>query len=241
MTEAIQVLAQLSTRGFGPRPSRVLIRAVVIGMAAMYAVLLVGAHPLIASAGLLGGLFFVILRASGPTTYTLTTEGFSRVFTPTWGQRTHEAFYPFEAVRAYRVSRDMSRRLREVESLRIELTRAPRTIVINDQVDPAAFGRFRDAFVEQVERYNVAQGTPAPGADTPHAASPAIRRRKPFYDTVWAKGVTVLFVAVCAGLVYAAFRGHLRETHLWRLGLFVVPGTAYMVWRTFGGPRDDRP
>jgi len=65
--------------------------------------------------------------------------------------------------------------------------------------------------------------------DAPSAAT--VRRRRSFYATPAAIVVAILLAALALVLVAFALTGHLSFGALVRLVLFIVPGTAYVVWR----------
>jgi hypothetical protein len=67
------------------------------------------------------------------------------------------------------------------------------------------------------------------------APPPLIKRKKGFYESVWGKIVSVFFLIFTALLIifYFFFPGYLKVTHLYRLAFILVPGTFYLVYRTF--------
>jgi hypothetical protein len=149
-------------------------------------------------------------------------------------------FFPFAEIVSYKREKDLARSMREVEVLKITVRTAPFHVWINDKVDPVGFRKFADAFVDQVENVNrILEAGHLPGdvetsdvVETKPAQRP-IRRRKGFYDSVFAKVLTIAFVWANLALTAAFFMGEARPTQLIRFGIVIVSGTAYMVYRVF--------
>jgi len=64
---------------------------------------------------------------------------------------------------------------------------------------------------------------------------PKIKRRKGFYESVWGKLVSVFFLIFTTLLIVFYFYNpeYLRATHLYRLFIILIPGTFYLLYRTF--------
>jgi hypothetical protein len=73
--------------------------------------------------------------------------------------------------------------------------------------------------------------TPATVAAPDAVPAPTVRRRRSFYASPAAIVVAILLAALALVLVALALTGHLSFGSLVRLVLFIVPGTAYVVWR----------
>ena len=232
--------ARYKTRTMRGRPRTAILKAFWAGMAVMTGLILVGAHPLLAMGGLLGVIVWVILRASGGATFTITAEGLERSMVSQAG-RPKVLRVAWDQIDAYSLTRDLKRSMREVAVLRIDLDRAPHRIEISDEADMAAFDAFTAAFEAGVHQHNATLEALALGATpisipprrSPDAAPQAIVRRQGFYQTLLAKVISLVAVAVSVAFVVLAVRGALGGTNLWRLLVVILPGTAYMVWRTF--------
>jgi hypothetical protein len=72
---------------------------------------------------------------------------------------------------------------------------------------------------------------------TARRSGPVIERRPGFYQSIWAKLLTAVFVVVAGALIVAWLAGLLSPTGMFRLLIVVIPGVIYMVWRTFGRRR----
>ena len=63
----------------------------------------------------------------------------------------------------------------------------------------------------------------------------SLKERKGFYETLFAKIITVFFILLSIGLIYLFIIGTLgKATHIFRLFIIIIPGTIYMAYRVFG-------
>ena len=241
-TEAIETL---ETNGFYLHPAATIAMATAVGLGAMMPVTMLGAHVFAAMGALLGGIRLVLGIFSGKVSFRLTETGLHREFRPFlsafMGSKTHAQFFPCDSITSFKRDRDFSRSMKETEFLKISLRDAPFTILITDQVNAEGFTRFADAFVAQVENLNRKRTVPLlpPSVGTtPVKSPPLIRRKKSFYETVFAKLLTILFLFSSVALVLAVFSGEARWTYVIKLGIVILPGTAYLVWRVFIKKKD---
>jgi len=220
----------------GPAPTAVL--ALTAGWLSVLVTALGVGLPLALAAPLALLLFAVGLGVLvGDATYTLDSAGLTRVWRPLgarWplvrrfvepGPR--ERTVRWSDVRAYLPRRDLSRGLREVETLEVDVEGPRARWVITDRQDPAGFAVFRAAFLD---RAAPAAASPA----RPQASSaPPPQRRLDFYERWYAHVLAGVALACTLGLMLLAAGGVLGASHLLRLGFVVVPGTLYLVWRTW--------
>ncbi|MBK8557713.1 MAG: hypothetical protein IPL65_19080 [Lewinellaceae bacterium] len=249
--------ATLTTNGFSENPIATILIATVAGLTLMMASIMVGMPMLISMAALFGGIFLVYGYGSGHMEYQMTDSGIYRNFTP-FGMRygigkEQEQFVPWSEIKSYRLEKDFSRQLKEVETLRIYCQKPPFTLWITDQKDKAAFRIFADTFVAYASGQPVpaSPSLPMPQAFTPMVSAAAdapitretrsphpiqqkgIVRKPGFYKTIWAKLLTMFFAVFSLVMLLLLFSGSLSWTSAFRLLVFILPGTAYMVWRSF--------
>ncbi|MCB1486485.1 MAG: hypothetical protein KDJ88_03390 [Bauldia sp.] len=219
--------AELLTRGFIGRPWPTILLATFAGMLTMSVAILAGLPMIVSTAALFVGIFLVFGFRTGDMGYRLTPEGLARSFRPLAARLVklpgRKQSFRFEDMRFYRRDRDWSRyRAQEVESLVIGVRKPPYRIVIHDMIDKAAFGEFADLFESFAAR------APRP-----------VERRPGFYQTIWAKLVTLVFAVFAVALVAAFFAGILSPTGIFRLLIVIIPGVIYMAWRVTRGRRQE--
>lgn len=62
-----------------------------------------------------------------------------------------------------------------------------------------------------------------------------IIKEKDFYDTIWARLLSIFFLLLTAGIIVAmVYTENFKGTNLWRLNVVMIPGTLYMLVRSFG-------
>lgn len=216
-------LATLATRGFVGRPAPTIAAATAAGLFAMSISFAFEPPILVPMVALVAGILLVLGFRAGDMRYRLTADGLHRSFRPlaagVFGLAGREQSFGFDAMRFYRRDRDWSRyRAEEIETLTIGLRRPPFRIAIHDMMGKAAFDAFADRFEE------LAAGREAAGAG-------AIERRPGFYQSIWAKLITVVFAIAAVGLTIAFFAGLLSPTGVFRLLIVIIPGVIYMGWR----------
>lgn len=202
---------------------------------------LLGLPFLFSMAGLFAGILLVLGFGGGDMRYTLTSTGIERDFRPfaaqyvRIGQRHQKA--RFSDIRSYRRDRDLGRDKQEYAFLRLRLGKPPYRMTINSKSGRDAFEAFADAFEAQVAGHGSSpEATTAPrsGAGTP---APRVRREKGFYDTWFAKGLTIVFAILAVVLSGLQFTGTVAGTNLFRLTVIIIPGVLYMAYRCFGWRR----
>ena len=235
------VLASLSTRGFVGHPGLTIGLATIAGLGLMNLTFLLGLPFLFSMAGLFAGILLVFGFGGGEMRYTLTTGGLERSFRPFAAEYIRiggrRQTVRFSDIRSYRRDRDLGRDKQEYAFLRLKLRKPPFRMTINSKSGRDAFEAFADAFEAQVS----GQGSPAEGgtAGDSNASkpSPVVRREKGFYDTWFAKGLTIVFAVVAVVLSVLQFTGTITGTNLFRLTVIIIPGVLYMAYRCFGWRR----
>jgi len=261
------VITSLSNRGFKTNPAATIIIATFAGMFLMFFGIMLGSPILVSMILLIGGIYFVYGLMAGYTHYDLPEKGLSKSFESFLSKyfKNHRdySFYPFTSIKSFSITKDLSRSLKEVKTLKIHLDRAPNTLWITNQINPDQFELFSQAFVETVNRYNQgAEETAAQKAKTlnleenvvlPREIAPLkvdaesfseksipvvnprrkIKRKGGFYKTFWAKLLTVIFLIMSIIFLVLWAGGYLGPTHVFRLLIIILPGTMYMFYRVF--------
>lgn len=243
------IVSRLSTRGFFWHPGITVIGATIAGLALMNITFIFGLPIIFGMVGLFAGILLVLGFGGGDMEYVLTRSGIVRTFKPFAARyvrvSTRRQIIAFDDVRSYRRDRDLGRDKGEYAFLRLKLRKRPYRVTINDKSGGEAFNTFADAFEALAGHRPV---DPEAGDVTGRAArsrppptpSRSIRREKGFYDTFFAKGLTIFFAGVAVALSVFQFTGELSGTNLFRLNVIIVPGVIYMAYRCFGPRRDPR-
>jgi hypothetical protein len=214
------------TRVFRRSQTGAIALVVLVGLQVLYAAIALGLPPFQATALFAAVVVLLVGTLGGEATYWLSEAGIHREWHSLLGSLLGRGRYgmlvPWTAIRSFRHDRDLSRALTEVEFLEIDLTGRPRRLLVTDRQDPAGFARFRDAFLAR-----------ATGTRTASDLTTTIVRRPGFYASRLANALTATFVLASVGMISLAATGGLGPGAWIRLALVVVPGTAYMVWRTW--------
>jgi len=218
---------------------------------ALTSTLAIGVPPPLAALVFLAVVGVSLALTAGEARFTLDGDALTRAWRPFaadlpllagLGARREEVRrVPWEAVRSFVHDRELSRSFQEVEYLAIEVDAPRARLLVTDRQDPAGFAAFRDLFLEHVHAAAVAAGPasrPVPSGSatlhTTHPTTPApIARRRGFYERPVAHLLTALSLAVTLAAMLLAAAGVLDAGHLFRLAFVIVPGTLYMVWRTW--------
>lgn len=232
---ADEVLAEVHCRTFRGSQGRGLLLCVFLTMQATALVSLLGLPPTFAVAALFGSIALCLGWFTGTSRYRLTARGVHREHRRFLGGRPLAEFAAFHELTAWKHDEELSRALTEYEYLELDRQRGARWVVTNRQ-DPAGFRRFREAFLGVVAGH----AEPAPQAREP-AAPPLpqhpLPRRGGFYQSWFGKVFALAAAGASLALLAAAATGALDLGHLLRLALVVLPGTGYVLWRTFRRPR----
>jgi hypothetical protein len=192
-----------------------------VAMAVMWATIALGLPPAVAPVVLLAALYLGVQRLAGTATYTLEAAGVRRQWIALAGGRVHEDYRRFEDLRRWKHDETMSRGFQRYEYLELDGLRGPRWVITGRQ-DAAGFAAFKDAFVARAATLE------RPGG---------LARRRGFYASWYGKLTALALAGATAALVVAAGAGLVPLTGLIKLALLMIPGSAYLLWRSFGAPR----
>jgi hypothetical protein len=205
----------MRTREFKTAPWRSIAVTVLVVSALLTGLLALGLPPLLGPFVLIAAIVVLLRRATGESTWTIGEDGLTRSWRSLAARASsppaEELRIPWSALRAWRHDHTRTRSTARVEYLELD-TAEPRRFVITDRQDAAGFAALRDAFLARMAR-TVA---PSTAADTPLAHL-----------------ATLAAFACTLGLFVALLFGLLSPTNVFRLCFVIVPGTAYLFWRTW--------
>lgn len=217
----------MRTREFRTAPWRSIAVTVLVVSALLTGLLALGVPPVLGPFVLIAAIVVLLRRATGESTWTIGEDGLTRSWRSLAATASsppaEELRIPWSALRAWRHDHTRTRSASRVEYLELDTAVPPRRFVITDRQDAAGFAALRDAFLARMAR------TVAPSI----AAGPPPIRRRSFYDTPLAHLATLAAFACTLGLFVALLFGLLSPTNVFRLCFVIVPGTAYLFWRTW--------
>lgn len=220
----------VTTRVFRGNQTVGVVAATVGGLLPMSVAIAAGAHPFLSMACLIGGIVAVLGVVAGDATVRLDASGLHRSWLPLaarWlGLRPTEHQLPWTAITALRFDHERSRSGQRIEFVVVELDRPPHRILVTDRQDAAGFAEFAATL-------RAWQEDPALRHAVSGESVPAPLLRRSFYKTLWGRSLTLLFLLAAGLLGLALVEGTLSAGNALRVGLVIVPGTAWMVWRSF--------
>lgn len=253
-------LAQFSTNSFAGNPYAVMAFGFISGMTLMFVGILMGVPVFISVLLLLGGIGFAYGYGIGKVTYQLTPGGVVqkiRRFIPyALKQKEEIRTLAWANITSYKNDTDKTRYGGEYEYLKLYLNISPGEVWITNQQDDAGFQQFKTAFLQKVETINSepknADNTPyqpltkaginpttydnsgARNISTqPAVLSSQIKERKSFYETFFAKLLTLFFIMVTILLIWVVSYKGMHINNWFKLMFIVLPGTVYMIYRVY--------
>ena len=198
---------------------------------------------------LVGIIAGVLYACSAEICYTVESSGLTRSIQPKVLKSTRLArreHIKWERIVWYTVDHDRNRSWQAYPYLLIRGKEpAFQWRIAGRNMQDAAFDQFANSFIQRIPLVDLPHAgfanhqSPQPHPDNPsHTASPAaiplVRSRPGFYRTKWAKGLAILFVAVDVLLIGGVLTGAiaLSATSTYRLIAVLLPGTAYVLYRT---------
>jgi len=192
-------------------------------MAALFGTMLIGFPPPLAVLLMLGVLYYGLRRLSGTATYTLNGDLIERHFISFSKHTELRDERRLLDLTSWKFDHTISRGYQKYEYLELDAADGPRWIITSRQ-DAEGFTVFKDAFLAELARLQLATAT-------------LPKQRLSYYRTWYGRSMSLFFVTLTAGLIVAAAGGLVAITGLIKLGVFIVPGTIYLMWRSFGPKR----
>ena len=238
----------------GGRAGRMLLIMWLAGMAGMMLGLLLTFGNLLGGvAGLTLPMLWISLKMTRRAEYAVSTEGVRETMLDPQGKpdSAKQKRYRWSEVESWQVDSDLIRSVgsRRFIELRMRDGYRMRFREANDKPEDPEFSAFAAALQEAVGAAPLgsaalpppvpqlagAPGRTAARSPAPAAAAPPTRRPS-FYERPIAKLITLTFIALTVGLlIVAIFAPQYFGVPAWfRLLVIVIPGTLYMVARSFG-------
>lgn len=131
----------------------------------------------------------------------------------------------------------MSKSLKSYHFIKLYLNVELKQIWITDQINKEGFERFKFEFEKLIREHAILRAendfNPRSMRNVEDIRPLHVKREKGFYTTVLAKIVTLFFVVLSILLLIFAIQSGMRATNWFRLGVVIIPGTIYMVYRVF--------
>ncbi|MCP4125032.1 MAG: hypothetical protein GY751_25100 [Bacteroidetes bacterium] len=221
----------------------------------MIPLILFGLHPLIVTGVLIGAMALGFGLVSGKVIYTIDDSGIIKEVEPImfkhfWKNHTFQ-FYPWDHIESFREGMDMNRSYEEFQYLTI-FTKGGKKLEINTKsgeknsfqnfsrvfrlyVIAAEEGKITDTsrpVSAKLEKEMMEEGVDMTGINS--VKKHTIKEKPGFYQTTFAKVLTLFFMVVSAGIIAAlVVMDNNRFSNIFRFVFIIVPGTAYMYYRVF--------
>lgn len=212
-----------------------------VGFGVMFLMFMLGFGQWPVTIGFMGSMALVAALLGGETIYTISEKGISRNVKPLLLKKigiTREQSYVWSDIDWYKSGTDMNREMREFRYLTIKFKSSGTKWKISDKnKNDTAFETFHNAFIKIVEAYDQSVETVGArmAAEGKVFEKTGIKKKKTFYETVWAKGFTSLITILLLSLIafYYLNSEFMSPSNLIRLLVVVVPGWVYLIIRVF--------
>lgn len=242
----------------------VVFAAMFVGMGAMFALIMVGSPVWLTVALFLGVITVVIFSFIYTGEFWLYNDRLEQKLTPKLAfiLKPKQAVYYWRDLESYLLDSELTRSSGERKYIKLYFINPTRVVAFNEGNDADTrqqFAAFASKFIELldtkdtqvddqsvkpvVESFPTAENTGVSNELETH--QPVVekpikaRARRGFYDTIWAKLLTVVFL-VCTAIITALYFfpetfgiSPLNGGNSWRLWAILIPGTLYMMGRTF--------
>ncbi len=210
-------------RVFGGSQARGAIALWWLIMLVLFGTMAVGFPPPLAVVLMLGALYVGLRRLAGTARYTLVGDRVERHYISFSGHAERRDVRRLPDLTSWKFDHTVSRGFQKYEYLELDAADGPRWVVTSRQ-DAAGFSAFKEAFVAALAREQLQ------GGDVPV-------QRLSYYRTWYGRAMTLCFAVLAAGLVIATGGGFVAATGIVKLGLLIIPGSVYLLWRSFGPKR----
>ena len=217
----------------------VVLLAVAVGMQVMFLLFAAGAPIWLVLPALLATLFAVMAPFLRHVNLSLEADGVQVDMRPMFRFGNWPATKSFrllwDEIGHYEIGSDMNRALTEKRFLIIQARKGSKRIRITEnENDREAFTRFSEALETRIGNWNAMHGATDKGQGEPGSAFRPIRKKRGFYTSIFGKALSLLFLFLTAAVGTLMITEGLGSGASWfRLLFILVPGTAYMVYRSF--------
>lgn len=231
--------------------------ATFAGMGAMFTLIMLGAPVWLTVIVFIGIITLIIFSLLYTGEFWLYNDRLEQKLTPKLplALKPKQAVFYWRDLESYLLDSELSRSSGERKYIKLYFINPPRTVAFNEGNDAESreqFAAFADKFIALLETKETSSGDQSvntidesPKTIENTAASVEFikpikaRARKGFYDTIWAKLLTIVFL-VCTATITALYFfpetfgiSSLSGINSWRLWAIIIPGTLYMMSRTF--------
>lgn len=154
--------------------------------------------------------------------------------------------YTWQEVKSYKSGKDKGRYRGEFQFLEIFFLDG-KSWKFTDMYGErkTTFDIFKTTFIEKINSINASARktdllyTPSQNLQNSTNSAAEIKdritRKKTFYETGIAKIITIFFVVFSAGIIYfyLTHPAYIRINNLFKIAVVILPGTGYMIFRTF--------
>lgn len=217
----------------------VVLLAVAVGMQVMFLLFAVGAPIWLVLPALLATLFAVMAPFLRHVNLSLESNGVQVDMRPMYRIGNWPANRSFllqwKDIGHYETGSDMNRALIEKRFLVIQPRKGNKRIRITEnENEREAFTRFSEALETRINAWNAAKGDGPAESRDPDTTFQPIRKKPGFYTSIFGKALSLLFLLFTAVIGTLMFSEGLGSGGSWFKLLFImVPGTAYMLYRSF--------
>jgi hypothetical protein len=234
-------ITSFTTNSFVYNPTKTIISAVFAGMGFMFITIFLGAPIIVSMLALFSGILLVYGYRIGKVKYALYPFGIHqtiRRFIPDiLGKEAEERLITWNFINSYKIDKDLSKSLKPYHFIKLYLNVSPKEIWITDQINKDGFDKFKFEFEKLIQEHENIRAendfNPRSISNVEDIRPQYIKRKKGFYSTIFAKIVTLFFLVVSILLLMYAIKSGMRATNWFRLGVVIIPGTIYMVYRVF--------
>lgn len=238
--------------------------AVFMGMGAMFTLILLGAPVWLTVAVFVGVIALIIFSLLYTGEFWLYNDRLEQKLTPKLPLvlKPKQAVFYWRDLESYLLDSELSRSRGERKYIKLYFVNPVRIVAFNEGNDAESreqFLAFADKFIALLDTKETSSNdqsvksiVESPATAEKTAVSTDFekeqsvvekpikaRARKGFYDTIWAKLLTVAFL-VCTATIMALYFfpetfgiSSLNGRNSWRLWAILIPGTLYMMSRTF--------
>jgi len=213
--------------------------AVAVGMQVMFLLFAAGAPIWLVLPALLATMFAVMAPFLRHVNLSLETDGVQVDMRPMFRLGNWPATKSFrllwDEIGHYEIGSDMNRALAEKRFLIIQARKGNKRIrVTENENDRDAFTRFSEALETRIGNWNTMHGANADGQAEQGSTFRPIRKKPGFYTGFFGKALSLFFLFLTAAVGTLMITEGLGSGGSWfRLLFILVPGTAYMFYRSF--------
>lgn len=209
-----------------------------IFMAAIYLGVVLQLPVWLTTALSLGIIILIAYRMTAKTTFVVDELGIHQYlhYDKSAGHSSTQKSYAWDQIEWYQDGSELGRNGSEYHYLNIKFKDGTKFSITSQHGERHDFFALSEAFLENVQN--------RPSSDVLSKEIPAlsskgaakIRRKKSFYETRFAKALSLFFLLFTLAIVFVVFSMYEQPkmTHLFRIFIVLIPGTAYMIYRSFG-------